>query len=90
MKALIQGDLKRYEYKVKETFEVIRGWPSASKIEAKILTEFELNLDHPGGNEEGNPDENHQEPESRPSGGEMLNLDHPGGDCLPHFPHFPP
>ena len=55
-----------------------RGWPSASKIEAKIFTEFELNLDHPGGNEEGKQDENHQEPESRPSGGEMLNLDHPG------------
>ena len=53
--------------------------PSASKLEAGILTEFELNLDHPGGNEEGNPDQNHQEPESRPSGGEMLNLDHPGG-----------
>ena len=29
--------------------EKTRGWPSASKIEAKILTEFELNLDHPGG-----------------------------------------
>ena len=26
-----------------------RGWPSASKIEAKILSKFELNLDHPGG-----------------------------------------
>ena len=26
-----------------------RGYPSASKIEAKIFTEFELNLDHPGG-----------------------------------------
>ena len=38
-----------------------------------------LNLDHPGGNEEGSVDENHQESESRPSGGEMLNLDHPGG-----------
>ena len=53
--------------------------PSASKIEAEILREFELNLDHPGGNEEGIVDENHQESESRPSGGEMLNLDHPGG-----------
>ena len=65
---------------------VIRGWPSASKIEAKILTEFELNLDHPGGNEEGNPDENHQEPESRPSGGEMLNLDHPGHSAVETSP----
>ena len=27
-------------------------------------------------------DENHQESESRPSGGEMLNLDHPGGISL--------
>ena len=53
--------------------------PSASKLEAGILTEFELNLDHPGGNEEANQDGNHQESESRPSGGEMLNLDHPGG-----------
>ena len=53
--------------------------PSASKIEAEILSNFELNLDHPGGNEEGIQDENHQESESRPSGGEMLNLDHPGG-----------
>ena len=26
-----------------------RGWPSASKIEAKILKDFQLNLDHPGG-----------------------------------------
>ena len=43
--------------------------PSASKIEAEILREFELNLDHPGGNEEGIQDENHQESESRPSGG---------------------
>ena len=69
MKALIQGDLKRYEYKVKETFEVIRGWPSASKIEAKILKDFQLNLDHLGGNEKGYQDETHQESESRPSGG---------------------
>ena len=41
-----------------------------------------LNLDHPGGNEgneEDHQDQNHQESESRPSGGEMLNLDHPGG-----------
>ena len=51
-----------------------------------------LNLDHPGGNAESGPsrggnegneqinqDQNHQESESRPSGGEMLNLDHPGG-----------
>ena len=26
-----------------------RGVPSASKIEAKILKDFQLNLDHPGG-----------------------------------------
>ena len=26
-----------------------RGWPSASKIEAKIMKEFEPNLDHLGG-----------------------------------------
>ena len=26
-----------------------RGWPSASKIEAGILSKFEPNLDHPGG-----------------------------------------
>ena len=43
--------------------------PSASKIEAEIFREFELYLDHPGGNEEGIQDENHQESESRPSGG---------------------
>ena len=53
--------------------------PSASKTEANNLNKFELNLDHLGGNEEANKDENHQESESRPSGGEMLNLDHPGG-----------
>ena len=71
-----------------------RGWPSASKIEAEILKDFQLNLDHrgEGGNQEGNQDQNHQESESRPSGGEMrgmsklikiktirnLNLDHLG------------
>ena len=43
--------------------------PSASKLEAGILTEFELNLDHPGGNEERSVNSNHQESESRPSGG---------------------
>ena len=59
---------------------MIRGWPSASKIEAKILSKFELNLDHLGGSEEANQDEDHQESESRPSGGEMLSLDHPGGN----------
>ena len=41
-----------------------RGYTSASKIEAKILIKFELNLDHLGGNEVTNQDENHQEPES--------------------------
>ena len=35
---------------VVKRFQVgFRGWPSASKIEAKILSKFELNLDHPGG-----------------------------------------
>ena len=41
-----------------------------------------LNLDHPGGNEGNeqiNQDQNRQESEARPSGGEILNLDHPGG-----------
>ena len=53
----------------KEKKDVTRGWPSASKIEAKILSIFELNLDHPGGSEEADQDEDHQESESRPSGG---------------------
>ena len=50
--------------------------PSTSKLEAGILTEFKLNLDHPERNEEANQDGNHQEFESKPFGREMLNLDH--------------
>ena len=46
--------------------------PSASKIEAKILSKFELNLDHPGG-------EMRKGIRMKPI--RNLNLDHLGGKC---------
>ena len=51
--------------------EKARGWPSASKIEAGILSKFEPNLDHPGEMSKGIQIKTIRN----------LNLDHLGGKC---------
>ena len=57
--------------------DVIRGWPSASKIEAKILKDFQLNLDHPGEMRKGNRMKTIRNLNLDHSK-ELLNVDHPG------------